>query len=42
MIMEKQDVKLSLLKANVAAKKRAKDLELLMVNTDGMDPEVMA
>ena len=42
MIMEKQDVKLTLLKANVAAKKRAKDLELLMVNTTGMDPEVMA
>ena len=42
MIMEKQNVKLTLLKTNVAAKKRAKDLELLMVNTDGMDPEVMA
>ena len=42
MVMEKQDIKITLLKANVAAKKRAKDLELLMVNTAGMDPEVKA
>jgi hypothetical protein len=36
-VIERQDAKLELIRANVAAKKRREDLSILMVDTAGMD-----
>jgi hypothetical protein len=39
-VIERQDAKLELIRANVAAKKRREDLSILMVDTAGMDDDV--
>ena len=41
-VIERQDAKLELIRANVAAKKRREDLSILMVDTTGMDADVRA
>uniref|UniRef100_A0ACD5TNZ6 Uncharacterized protein n=1 Tax=Avena sativa TaxID=4498 RepID=A0ACD5TNZ6_AVESA len=41
-VIERQDIKLGLIKANVVAKKRREDLAILMVDTKDMDSEVRA
>lgn len=41
-VIEGQDSKLELIRANVAAKKRREDLSILMVDTTGMDADVRA
>jgi hypothetical protein len=41
-VIERQDVKLDLIKASVAAKTRKEDLAMLLVDTSGMDDNVGA
>jgi hypothetical protein len=41
-VMEREDLQLNLVKANVAAKKRKEDLKILLVDTSSMDGDVKA
>jgi hypothetical protein len=36
-VIQRRDIKLDMIKASVAAKKRKEDLAMLLVNTRGMD-----
>jgi hypothetical protein len=40
--MERQNIKLELIKANIVAKKRKENLAIMLVNTNGMDDDVKA
>jgi hypothetical protein len=40
--MERHDIKLDLMKANIVVKKRKEDLVILLVDTSGMDDDVKA
>jgi hypothetical protein len=40
--MERQDIKLGLIKANIIANKRKEDLAILLADTNGMDDDVKA
>jgi hypothetical protein len=40
--IERKDIKLELIKASVAAKKRKEDMAMLLVDTSGMDDDVRA
>jgi hypothetical protein len=41
-VMERQDIKLEIINANIVAKKRKEDLAIMLVNTNGMDDDVKA
>jgi hypothetical protein len=41
-VMERQDIKLDLIKANIVSKKRKEDLSILLADTSGMDDDVKA